>query len=156
MPPVLGQSESGPMEGATMTSFSKKLMAAAAVLVASAGIVSAQTVLNADVPFAFVVNGKAMPAGTYRLAAVRGNAPVFLIDGRDGNRMMALAQKAHEPSRAWQADQQARLVFECGNTCVLRQIWTGDGRPAYDMAAPKAVDINSRIAVVVMRTDKGD
>jgi hypothetical protein len=137
-----------------MTNFTKNLMTAAAAVVVSAGLASAQG-LKADVPFAFSVGGKVLPAGTYQISSVRASAPIFGLDGENG-RAVAMAQAAHDPAAAWSADGKARLVFACGDSCVLREIWTGGISPAYRFSQPKGTDINSHIAVVVMRTDKGD
>ena len=141
-----------------MTNFTKNLMAAAAALVVSAGLASAQTMLKADVPFAFQVNGKVMSAGTYRVANVSTNGvPVFALRSDDGQSIVTLPGSSHDADKAWRADRQPRLAFECAaDNCALSQVWAGGDAPAYNIGHRKTVDINRHIAVVVMRPEKGD
>jgi hypothetical protein len=154
-----GKRKANPMEGATMTNFTKNLMAAAAALVVSAGMVSAQTVImKADVPFAFQVNGKVMPAGTYYVANhSKTSVPVFSLQNYQGQSAMTAPPVPQDAAKAWRADQQPRLAFECGDSgCALSQVWTGGAAPAYKLSRPKTMGLNTHIAVVVMRPDKGD
>lgn len=85
-----------------MTSIFKAGIVLAGAILAVAGTAQAGTepVVKANVPFAFVVNGRTMPAGTYRierdelspsLLLVRGDqrsnhAAAFVLSSRDGGR----------------------------------------------------------------------
>jgi hypothetical protein len=139
-----------------MTNFVKNLGYAAAAMAMTAGMACAQTTLKADIPFAFRVGNKVMPAGTYSVARVASNgARIFNIQGSD-DRVMSLALSQSTAAKEWRNDGQARLAFECAASCTLRQVWTGGAEPVYGLSGPKNPDVNTHIAVVVMRPDKGD
>ena len=139
-----------------MTNFTKTFGFAAAAVVMTAGMACAQTTMKADIPFAFQVAGKVMPAGTYSVTTVsRTSAPLLAFQG-NGIGALALTTPDRPPEKAWSEDRQARLAFECGSTCTLRQVWNGQSESVYQVSAPKRADVNTRIAVVVMRPDKGD
>ena len=141
-----------------MTNFTKNLMIAAAALVLSASVVSAQTVLTADIPFAFQISGKVLPAGTYRVANTSNSGlPIFLLRNSEGQSAVVMPVAANDPAKAWKSDRNPRLAFSCGSErCILLDLWTGGDAPAYRMSNSKTVDLNSHIAVVVMRPDKAD
>jgi len=139
-----------------MTNFTKNLMVAAAAMVVTAGMASAQS-MKAEIPFAFDVNGKTMPSGTYDVGKQsRSGAPLFTLRTQ-GSAAMALPDSAHDPDKEWRADARPRLAFWCGDGhCTLAEIWKGYGTPAYRMPRPKTVDVGTKIAVVLMRADKGE
>jgi len=141
-----------------MTNFTKNLIVGAAALVVAAGTASAQ-MMKADVPFAFQVGGKAMAAGTYSVRNVAVNNSNGVLQFRDGNGNSAIAmpKNRHNASKEWKSDGSPRLAFECGASgCALIEVWDGAGVSAYGMSRPKTVDMETHIAVVVMRPDKGD
>jgi hypothetical protein len=139
-----------------MKKSTKSLILAAAALVVATGTISAQT-LNADIPFAFRVSGKVLPAGTYRIENTsRTGSPILVLRNADGNGAMALPTGSHDAAKDWRADGRPRLEFACAETCDLSQLWVGGNHDAYDLKRPKSTDLGTRIAVVVMRTDKAD
>src|SRR2546422_502319 len=80
-------------EGATMTNFTKNLTLAAAALVVAAGAASAQTIaLKVDIPFAFQVAGKAMPAGAYRVTNVSSNSTAVFALQTPGSSVVVLPE----------------------------------------------------------------
>jgi len=138
-----------------MTTLTKTLTFAAALMIA-AGAASAQN-LKADIPFAFETNGKAMPAGTYDVSKLHSASAVFRLQDGEGHAVMALGAVAHDPDKAWRQDRKPRLAFACADTrCTLIQVYTGNENPAYEVSRPKTTDIGTRIAVVTMRSDKGE
>ncbi|HYW42436.1 MAG TPA: hypothetical protein VE959_06240 [Bryobacteraceae bacterium] len=141
-----------------MTNFTKNLMVAAAALVVTAGAVSAQT-LKADIPFAFQVSGKVMPAGTYQVDYSRIQSDRTVLFRGVDNRYSALAIKTStaDAGRQWREDGRARLAFECGTSvCSLTGMWDGTSVFAYGLSHPRTVEMGTRIAVVIMRPDNGE
>jgi hypothetical protein len=138
-----------------MTNFTKTLTLAAAAMLIATGA-SAQS-LKADIPFAFQVGNKVLAPGTYRIANISSSSlVVFAVRGEDGESALVMPKVPHDADKKWQADGQARLAFQCGDTCSLTQIWAGLSYPAYELNRPKKSDMGTRIAVIVMRPDKGD
>jgi hypothetical protein len=92
-------------------------------------MVQAQTIMKADVPFAFTVGSNQMPAGSYEIRAMGGRAT--LIQSKDGHdKVLALCGPAG-PSKAV---DETKLVFKrYGDRYILSQIWTstsGEGLQA--------------------------
>jgi hypothetical protein len=84
--------------------------------------VNAQSKARADVPFDFVVADRMLPAATYDISDIAGNA-ILIRDFKDGNGMMALFQPVD-------GNQQlhAKLVFhKYGDRYFLYQAWDADG-----------------------------
>ena len=135
-----------------MTSFTKTSLVAAAALLIVAGAASAQT-LKADIPFAFHVADKTLPAGSYTVDRI-ADGPVYLLRNENGSGgAAALGQAPHDPPKAWKAEGSPKLVFRCGeSTCTLTDLWDG-ARPAYGIGQRKNVDMGTRIAVVTMRPE---
>src|SRR5207247_7890233 len=73
-------SETDPTEDATMTTFTTRMMIAAATVVVAAGVASAQT-LKAEIPFTFRAGNKLMAPGTYRVSSLNhmSGIPIFRI-----------------------------------------------------------------------------
>ena len=139
-----------------MTNFTKNLLVAAAALAVAAGAASAQP-LQADIPFAFEVNGNVLSAGTYRVDHISNLGHVYRFMGGQESAIV-LAASEHDAQKAWKAAGNGKLAFECGpNRCVLVELWDGTGRPATSFYRPKTVDMGTRIAIVNMRREpKGD
>jgi hypothetical protein len=112
------------------------LIAAAATLIAATSTASAQSTLNANVPFAFQINsGTALPAGDYTVLRVHGNAQVWQFEDRStGHKtMVALGQIAGSRS-----GDPAKLEFKCrAENCALIKIQVGNGDTGYEIRAPK-------------------
>jgi hypothetical protein len=140
-----------------MTKLTKNFMIAAAALTLTATAVSAET-LKAEIPFAFQVSGKVLPAGTYTVdsSKLRSTGIVPLRSTETNDAVLVSRIAANDPKAEWRADGKARLVFECGDTCTLVQIYSPSDAAAYGIAHPKSTNLNTRIAVIVMRSDKGD
>jgi hypothetical protein len=102
-------------------------MAAALAFTALAPAEShAQQVTQANVPFAFQVGNKSMPAGEYRIQRVLpSNTALQLIRRTDSSASASVFTNATEsPDK----NAQSRLIFHCySNECFLSQIWAGNG-----------------------------
>ena len=81
-------------------------------------VVHAQTIMTANVPFAFSVGNQQLPAGAY---AVREMDRATLIASKDGDeKVLGIYQNAG-PSRA----DETKLVFDkVGDHYFLAQIWS--------------------------------
>jgi hypothetical protein len=80
----------------------------------------AQTMLQANVPFNFIVAGKTLPAGEYTVHSLGTIQRVLLIRGSDMSQMVVVNSCASaKPS------DTAKLVFHrYGDRYFLSQIWT--------------------------------
>ena len=71
---------------------------------------SSTTVLEVNVPFAFVVNGQNMPAGKYAVQRDENDASVLMIRGEHNNhafaRVLTVPDNRHDP-----AGSQPALTF---------------------------------------------
>ena len=134
-----------------MTTFSKQMIVAAAALAMAAGTASAQT-LKAEIPFAFEVAGKTLPAGRYDVSQIETN--VYNLRSTD-NRNSVLAEPIarQDPQKAWRISGKPKLAFACsGERCRLVELWNG-GATADRFYWPKSLDMGVRIAVVEMRSE---
>jgi hypothetical protein len=83
--------------------------------------------LEADIPFAFVVSNRTMPAGKYRVSRLTTSAPVFTLnDGRGSGIIVML------PNREDGKPEAPSLTFACyGSEHVLAKITPPDSPTAY-------------------------
>ena len=101
------------------------LAAVAGLLVTLSVPMCAQRIrLKADIPFEFMVNGKVMPAGTYRIEEQPGDSGrrnvVAVIDEARRRTAVFLTQ----PETSVNVQDQARLLFtHYGSRYFLSQIW---------------------------------
>ena len=81
-------------------------------------VVNAQDILGCNVPFAFHIGDKQLPAGTY---VVREMGRVTLIQSKDGENSVFGIYNYAGPSKA----DETKLVFDkVGDHYFLTQIWT--------------------------------
>lgn len=115
----------------------------AATLVVGMTATYGQDLIVAKVPFEFTSGAKKLPAGTYRIDTMRGNAPTHIIrmtNGKDGVLISAMVAATGNGAAS------PRLVFACASeACRLTQIWNSDGQGVI-VSAPKRS--NERAAVV--------
>jgi hypothetical protein len=100
------------------------LSALAVLLIAAAAPVAAShTLSRANIPFDFVLNGKAMPAGTYQFQSGEWKGLMSVFD-REGRRHMLPVMPLGSPGVL----QNPRVVFErAGATYRLSEIWFSNG-----------------------------
>jgi len=101
-------------------------MAAALAFTALAPVQShAQQVTQANVPFAFQVGNKSMPAGEYRIQrALPSNTALQLIRRTDSSAAMLVLTNPTDTR-----SNNAELIFHCySNECFLSEIRTGHGQ----------------------------
>ena len=140
-----------------MTRFTKYMMTAAAALVATAGVASAQGVMKADVPFAFHVGSQVMEPGTIRVKVINANTEAMMINNYDAKRAyMVIPQALRDAPKSWVATGEAKLAFDCSTgTCFLTKMWYGSGH-AYDFYGPKTKSGETMLTEIVMKADKAD
>jgi hypothetical protein len=89
----------------------------------------------ADIPFAFVVSHKTMPAGKYTVTRVTPIAPVFALRNDSGAAIMASFSDNETGKPA-----NPSLTFSCyGKECVLAKITPPGSETAYSLS-PAAVE----------------
>ncbi|HXN98159.1 MAG TPA: hypothetical protein VN881_03750 [Candidatus Acidoferrales bacterium] len=101
--------------------------ALALTLIAAGQCGAQQGSLRVNVPFAFTVGDKAMPAGEYRVAELsRVQQTVQVIAQSDGDAsIMVMTNAVVRPGKV----PTPRLTFHhYGNRYFLAEIWTGDAR----------------------------
>ncbi len=105
----------------------------AAALIVSVPFVQAQSRVNANVPFAFSLQDKAMPAGNYEIIAQSGQA-LEVRNLETNHRQLLLRQIAVQASK----EQSPKLVFhKYGDQYFLTQIWYGDSHYGVGFAESK-------------------
>ena len=104
---------------------SRILFAAAAIAVGSASAAHAQDRVDAKVPFAFLVNGEQLPAGTYEVRDLSEGSGVLTIESTDGQKAVSMMTIPSTPSNE---EVDPRLLFDTiNNQQVLVGIDYGDG-----------------------------
>jgi len=131
---------------------------AVAALAFTAGTVSAQTALKAEIPFAFHVGNQTMQPGEYRVRVLSGpsGTPLFSLNNVALNRtVLAVPPSRSMPAKVWRADAGAKLNFACTNGyCELAQVWTGTG-DGYNFRTA-GHNSETRIAEVALKYDRGN
>jgi hypothetical protein len=150
--------QGGPKE-ATMKRFTNYLTTAAAVLIATAGVASAQSTLTAEVPFAFHVGSKVMEPGTIRVRVMNGNTgnSVLVVNNAAAKRTyVVLPQSLADAPKTWQASGLPKLGFDCSSgTCILAKAWNGEGY-AYEFHRPTTKAGETLLTEIVMTSDRGN
>ena len=89
--------------------------------------------LRARIPFDFIVNGKTLPAGEYRVGRFM-SASAFSVSSEETKQTASfLTSPVHSPSGV----RPATLIFHrYGRQYFLYQVWTDD--PHYGVEVPKS------------------
>ncbi len=98
------------------------------VSIAVVGVCYAQQpLLGVNIPFAFQVGDKTLPAGEYWVQPLPSGADSLqIIRHKDGSASMIVLTKAADSK---DAKSEPELIFnQYGNSYFLSQIWTGDGQ----------------------------
>jgi hypothetical protein len=107
------------------------IFAAAALFGASAA--HAETLLRAEVPFAFSMNGAKFGPGSYEIRA--SNTPAQLVLCNLENYRMSVALYIPEEFPRQAQDGKSKLVFDClDGACVLVDVW--DSGSGLDLRLP--------------------
>ena len=101
------------------------VLATAAIAVGSASAAQAEDRVDVEVPFAFVVNGEQLPAGTYDVMEMSDGPNVLVIRSADGRKAVSMLTI---PSTSSNEESDPKLLFETiDNQHVLVGIDYGDG-----------------------------
>jgi hypothetical protein len=132
---------------------------AAAVLIATAGVASAQNTLKADVPFAFHVGSNVMEPGTIRLQLMSrhtGNQALVVSNSDTKRSYVVLPKSIGDAPKNWIASGVPKLGFDCSSgTCILAKAWNGEGY-AYEFYRPKTKSGETLLTEIVMTPDRGN
>ena len=132
---------------------------AAAVLIATAGVASAQNTLKAEVPFAFHVGSNVMEPGTIRLQVMSrqtGNQALVVSNSDTKRSYVVLPKSTGDAPKNWIASGVPKLGFDCSSgTCILAKAWNGEGY-AYEFYRPKTKSGETLLTEIVMTPDRGN
>jgi hypothetical protein len=112
----------------------RSVFGALAGVVLTAGTASAAGVLEAKVPFPFVVNGQSFPAGQYRIERVGSGSSVLLIRGDGASRTAALVATRPAAEQSPGSDMPALQFKKHENEYRLSAVWESatDGQELMD------------------------
>jgi hypothetical protein len=129
----LGSDDRDPPGGVMKSKIYGALVMLAVALIVGVPFVQAQSRVQADVPFAFRLNDKAMPAGNYQIIALDDQVlEAWNLDARRGQ--LLLKQISVQSSQP----KSPRLVFhKYGEQYFLSEIWYGDSRYGIALAESK-------------------
>src|SRR6516162_4438095 len=115
-----------------MKSVTGNLTIAMALMALAGGIASAQS-MRADIPFAFRVGEKLMPAGSYQLNLTGDRREALVIRNSDRKTSaLAVSSGWTMAAKSWTAAKEPMLAFDCSaGRCTLAQLWDGESRDAY-------------------------
>jgi hypothetical protein len=138
-------------------SMTKSMTTAAAVLMVTAGVASAQNTMKAEVPFAFSVGNKVIEAGTIRVRFSSDAGKMLIVDNYATKQAyIALPKSIGDAPKSWVESGQAKLAFDCSTgTCALARVWRGEGS-AIDLSGPRTRSGDVHLTEIVMKPDKGD
>ena len=132
---------------------------AAAVLIATAGVASAQNTLKAEVPFAFHVGSNVMEPGTIRVQVMSrhtGNQTIVVSNSDAKRSYFVLPKSVGDAPKNWIASGVPKLGFDCSSgTCILAKAWNGEGY-AYEFYRPKTKGGETLLTEIVMTPDRGN
>jgi hypothetical protein len=138
-----------------MKSLKLNLITAAATLIVATATASAQSTLNANVPFAFSISSRTMlPAGDYNVVRVGGNAEMWVFEDRETGKktMVALGQ----PNQSRPGDP-AKLEFQChSDRCALSKIQVGNSEVGYELHPKVSKAEAEQSALVVVPLTRGN
>jgi hypothetical protein len=142
-----------------MKRLTNSMATAAAVLMVTAGVASAQNLMKAEVPFAFSVGNKVMEPGTIHvrlLDSLTGSGPITVNNSATQRTYVVLPKSEGDAPKQWIKSGQAKLAFDCtSGACILVRAWSGAGR-AYEFYGPKTRSGEVQLTEIVMKSDKGD
>lgn len=127
-----------------------RTLSIAAVLAVGAAAYASNYV-NANIPFPFKMNGKALPAGTYHLAPASAASGAIALRGQDTS-AFAIGTPAVSD------EMRGRLLFRCGEVsgCALTEVWNSDGR-GWLLKTPRITPVEKeRLAVIYTDQKKAD
>ncbi|MEK6303328.1 MAG: hypothetical protein AABO41_21675 [Acidobacteriota bacterium] len=122
---------------------STKMLLMLSLLIASGSVTARaqelidDTAIKADVPHAFIVKDKTLPAGKYTVKRLDDTQPnVLEIRSEDGRNAVTFEAESAQTN---QIPRKAELVFsKLGDQYFLSKIWTADSSLGYQLPKTKA------------------
>lgn len=109
------------------TTLRNAVLTAGAMLLCAGGTASASTVLEAKVPFPFVVKGHTLPAGKYAVERDDNQSSVLLIRDEQGRHPAAFVAVVPDGGKDPAGSSHPALTFRRDeNQCRLSGIWSSD------------------------------
>lgn len=97
-----------------------------------AAVYAQNTVLTAEIPFAFYMGDKTMPAGKYNVDDMSYGRVLTLRSATAANRLSSWIVSSNHNEEA------PRLVFQCyDGACFLKRVWTGNSAVGIAVAPSK-------------------
>ena len=109
------------------------VLTAGAILLCAAGTARASTVLEANVPFPFVVNGQDSPAGKYTVQRDDMSSSVLLVRGEKNNHTAAFVATTQDGGHDPAGTQPALTFRRHENQYRLASVWES-GSEGWDVA----------------------
>jgi|WetSurMetagenome_2_1015567.scaffolds.fasta_scaffold492078_2 hypothetical protein len=120
------------------------LLSAAAVLTSAASF--NPTIARAEVPFAFVANGKTFAPGNYQIEAGYWSGIIALVDASGNKHLMAVTPLG-DPSMS----VNPRLCFvRTGAGMALSEVWVSSGTGGQRLNGPKPL-ANDKVEIALAR-----
>jgi len=142
-----------------MKRLTNSMATAAAVLMVTAGVASAQSSIKVEVPFAFSVGNKVMEPGTIRVRLLdghTGSGPITVNNSATRRTYIVLPKLEGDAPRRWIESGQGRLAFDCtSGACILIRAWTGTGR-AYEFYGPKTRSGEVQLTEIATKPDRAN
>lgn len=144
-----------------MKNLTMRLTIAAVTLAAAAVAASAET-YRADIPMAFSVGNKLMPAGSYDFAVTTNVSGHRTVVVRNRHAVKESAMLSTVPGsdapKAWRAEGAPKIGFDClGQSCSLSKLYNGHDVSAYQVptrkAAPAEKERVASITLPLVRTE---
>ena len=129
-----------------MWSLKKAIVWAVAVLIVAASTAQADT-LEVTVPFAFTVEGRTMPAGTYRLDRNESTASVILIRGAEGARPQMFVLTTPAAGRNPGGQDPALIFVPSEDGYQLVGVWESSSA-GHEL--PASGDVSPRVARTIV------
>jgi hypothetical protein len=110
------------------------VLTAGAMLLCAAGTAGADTLFEAKVPFPFVVNGRTLPAGKYRVQRDEMRSTVFLIRNEQHHHPAAFVAVVPDSGKDPAGSHPALTFIRDEKEYRLSGIWSSD--EGWDVARP--------------------
>ena len=105
------------------STLTRSVIGALAAVLLTAGVASAADVLEAKVPFPFVVGGRTFPAGQYTIERAGSSSSVFVIRGENGTAAAAAFVATRPAGNHAPADMPALQFKKTENQYKLSAVW---------------------------------
>jgi hypothetical protein len=92
-----------------------------------------------------------MPPGKYEVTSSNGETFFRMTNMQAKDAVVFTAGGLRDPQKSWQSGQGGILQFACSDGCVLREVWTNRGYPAYAIGPQSNPGDGKPTALAVIR-----